>query len=47
VSGFDGPFLSIENVTGMGLEGAVKLDPAKMPKAPDEVPAPEKAYELK
>jgi polygalacturonase len=47
VSGFDGPFLSIENVTGAGLEGAVKMDPAKMPKAPDEVPEPEKAYELK
>jgi polygalacturonase len=47
VSGFDGPFLSIENVTGTGLEGAVKLDPAKMPKVPDEVPEPEKPYELK
>jgi polygalacturonase len=47
VSGFDGPFLSIENVAGTGLEGAVKLDPAKMPKVPDEVPEPEKAYELK
>jgi polygalacturonase len=47
VSGFGGPFLSIENVTGVGLEGSVKLDPAKMPKVQDEVPEPDKAYELK
>jgi polygalacturonase len=47
VSGFDGPFLSINNVTGTGLEGAVKIDPAKMPKAPEEVPQPEKPYQLK
>jgi len=47
VSGFKGPFLSIHNVTGEGLEGAVKLDEAKLPKAPDAVAEPEKAYELK
>jgi hypothetical protein len=47
VSGFDGPFLSIENVSGTGLEGATKLDPAKMPKVPEEVPEPEKPYELR
>ncbi len=47
VTGFDGPLLSIENVTGAGLAGAVKIDPAKMPKAPEPVPEPEKPYELK
>ncbi len=46
VSGFDGPFLSIANVTGVGLEGAVKMDESKMPKVPDAVAEPEKAYEL-
>jgi len=47
VTGFDGPLLSIDNVTGVGLAGAAKIDPAKLPKAPDPVPAPEKPYELK
>jgi len=47
VTGFDGPLLSISNVTGVGLAGAVTIDPAKMPKVPDAVPAPEKPYELK
>ncbi|MFZ2022711.1 MAG: glycoside hydrolase family 28 protein [Terracidiphilus sp.] len=47
VSGFEGPLLAIANVSGVGLEGAVKLDPAKMPKVPDAVPVPEKPYELK
>jgi hypothetical protein len=46
VAGFDGPLLSIENVTGVGLAGAAKIDVAKMPKVPDAVPAPEKPYEL-
>jgi polygalacturonase len=47
VTGFDGPLLSISNVTGSGLAGAATIDPAKMPKVPDAVPAPEKPYELK
>jgi len=47
VTGFEGPLLSIVNVTGVGLEGAAKIDPAKMPKVPEAVPEPEKAYDLK
>jgi polygalacturonase len=47
VSGFKGPFLSIRNVTGIGLEGATKLEDAKVPKVPDETPTPDRAYELK
>jgi polygalacturonase len=47
VTGFTGPLLSVENVTGVGLEGAARLDEAKMPKLPDAVPEPEKPYELK
>ena len=47
VTGFDGPLLSIDSVTGVGLAGAAKIDPAKMPKIPDAVPEPEKPYELK
>jgi polygalacturonase len=47
VTGFDGPLLSISNVTGSGLAGAATIDPAKMPKIPADVPAPEKPYELK
>jgi polygalacturonase len=47
VTGFEGPLLSIENVTGTGLTGAAKIDPAKMPKVPDPVLAPEKPYKLK
>ncbi len=47
VTGFEGPLLSIDNVTGAGLAGAAKIDPAKMPKVLDVVPEPEKPYELK
>jgi polygalacturonase len=47
VTGFDGPLISIDNVTGVGLAGATKIDAAKMPKAPDALPAPEKPYQLK
>ncbi len=47
VTGYDGPLISIDNVTGVGLAGAAKLDPAKMPKVPEPVAEPEKAYELK
>ena len=31
VTGFEGPLLSIANVTGKGLEGATKVDPPKVP----------------
>ena len=47
VTGFDGPLLSIDNVTGVGLAGAAKLDPTKQPKIPDAVVEPEKPYELR
>ena len=47
VSGFEGPLLSISNVTGSGLTGAATIDPAKLPKVPEAVPEPEKPYELK
>jgi hypothetical protein len=47
ITGFDGPLLSISNVTGSGLAGAATIDPAKMPKVPAPVPEPEKPYELK
>ena len=46
VTGFDGPLVSIDNVTGVGLAGAAKIDPAKLPKAPEAVAEPEKPYEL-
>ena len=46
VTGFDGPLISMVNVTGVGLAGAAKIDPAKMPKMPEAVVDPEKAYEL-
>jgi hypothetical protein len=47
ITGFDGPLISISNVTGSGLAGAATIDPAKMPKVPDAVAAPGKPYELK
>ena len=47
VTGFDGPLISIDNVTGVGLSGAAKIDPAKMPKPPDAVPEPDRKYELR
>jgi polygalacturonase len=43
VSGYDGPLLSIANVTGTGLEGAVRLEPAKVP---DPLPTPVRPYSL-
>ena len=46
VTGFDGPLISVDNVTGVGLAGAAKIDPAKMPKVPEAVAEPEKKYEL-
>ena len=47
VTGFDGPLLSINNIAGVGLAGTAKIDPAKMPKVPAPVPAPDKPYELR
>jgi hypothetical protein len=47
ITGFDGPLISVSNVTGSGLAGAATIDPAKMPKVPDAVPEPAKPYELK
>ena len=46
VTGFDGPLLSISNVTGAGLAGAAKIDPAKLPKTPEAIAPPEKPYQL-
>jgi polygalacturonase len=46
VTGFEGPLISIDNVTGVGLASAAKIDPAKMPKAPEPIPEPEKPYQL-
>ena len=43
VSGLTGPLLSIHNVTGKGLEGAVQIDP---PKVGDPIPAPAQPYRL-
>jgi polygalacturonase len=47
VTGFEGPLLSIAEVTGTGLEGAAKLDVSKLAKAPDPVAAPATPYVLK
>ena len=43
VTGFEGPLLSIYEVTGKGLAGAAKLEP---PKVPDPIPAPITPYKL-
>jgi hypothetical protein len=43
VTGFEGPLLSVANVTGLGLTGATKVDP---PKVPDAVPERTEAYRL-
>ncbi|MGH9607857.1 MAG: glycoside hydrolase family 28 protein [Terracidiphilus sp.] len=47
VTGFTGPLLSVENVTGVGLAGAAKLEAAKMPKIPEPIAAPAAAYQLR
>ena len=44
VTGFEGPLLSISNVRGVGLAGAVEVDG---PKLPAEVVAPAVAYQLR
>ncbi len=46
VTGFTGPLITIDNVTGEGLAGAAKIEPAKLPKPPEPIPAPESPYEL-
>ncbi len=46
VTGFSGPLLSIANVTGTGLAGAVSIDPAKLPKVPEPIPPPAAPYQL-
>jgi len=43
VTGFDGPLLSVYNVSGAGVAGAAKLEP---PKVPDPVPEPAEPYKL-
>ncbi len=47
VTGFEGPLMRIENVTGTGLKGAAKIDPTTLPKAPEPVPEAETPYKLK
>jgi polygalacturonase len=47
VTGFEGPLVSVANVTGTGLTGAAKLDESKLPKVPDPVPEPAALYVLK
>ena len=46
VTGFSGPLLSIANVTGTGIAGAAKIDPDKLPKPPEPIPAPATPYKL-
>jgi polygalacturonase len=46
VTGFDGPLVSTDDVTGQGLHGAAKLDMTKYPAAPDAVAAPAVPYKL-
>jgi hypothetical protein len=46
VTGYIGPLISTSNVTGTGLAGAAKIDPAKLPKVPEPVPAPPNPYQL-
>ena len=43
VTGFTGPLLNINNVTGKGLTGATTIDP---PKVPDPIPTPTEPYKL-
>jgi hypothetical protein len=43
VTGFTGPLIAINNVTGKGLEGASTIDP---PKVPDPIAPPSESYRL-
>jgi hypothetical protein len=44
VTGFTGPLLSINNVTGKGLSGATVIEP---PKVPEPVQPDSQPYQLK
>jgi polygalacturonase len=44
VTGFSGPLIGIQNVSGTGIDGATKIDG---PKIPDAVPAPSEPYRLR
>jgi polygalacturonase len=44
VTGYTGPLIGINKVTGKGLAGAATIDP---PKVPEPVPAPAKPYQLR
>lgn len=44
VTGYTGPLVGIQNVTGSGLKGAVTINPPKIP--PTAIPAPSKPYRL-
>lgn len=46
VTGVDGPLISIENVTGVGLAGAAKIEPEKMLKVPEPPAETENPYGL-
>ena len=46
VTGYTGPLISISNVTGTGLAGAIKIDAAKLPRVPEPVPEPPNPYQL-
>lgn len=46
VTDFKGPMLATSNVTGTGLAGAVKIDPADLPKVPDPILPPTEPYKL-
>jgi hypothetical protein len=43
VTGYTGPLIGINNVSGTGLEGAAQIDPPKLPEA---IQAPVKPYQL-
>jgi hypothetical protein len=43
VTGYEGPLLAINNVTGTGLTGAARVDG---PKIPDPIPTPAAPYQL-
>jgi polygalacturonase len=44
ITGYAGPLIGVNNVTGTGLEGAAPIDP---PKLPDPVPPAAKPYQLR
>lgn len=46
MTGFEGPLLETENVTGTGLQGAVPIPDSDKPKKPDAVPALASPYLL-